>query len=68
LCANGVILVSFLEKWYRLPLIFLGTFVFSRKTRIRIFENDTGGELKKLRFWAKNARMSPKCVLNAPPL
>jgi hypothetical protein len=45
LCSDGVILVSFLEKMDR---FFLGTFVFGVKTMIPIFENDTGGELKKL--------------------
>jgi hypothetical protein len=34
--------------------VFLGTLVFGRKTSIPIFENDTGGELKKLRFWVLN--------------
>jgi hypothetical protein len=47
----SVILVSFLGK---MTLFFLGTFVFGRKTRIAIFENDTGGGVKKLCFWVLN--------------
>jgi hypothetical protein len=47
LCADGVILVSFSGK---MVPFFLGTLIFSRKTRIWIFENDTGGTLKMLIF------------------
>jgi hypothetical protein len=42
------------EKWTDFWGDFLGTFVFGVKSRIPIFENDTGGGLKKLRFWVLN--------------
>jgi hypothetical protein len=44
-------MVSF---WYYFWRDFFGTFVFGEISRIPIFENDTGGELKKLRFWVLN--------------
>jgi hypothetical protein len=44
----------FWEKWTAWPSYFFGTFVFGKISRIPIFENDTGGELKKLRFWVLN--------------
>jgi hypothetical protein len=51
LCADGVILVSFLGK---IVPFFLGTLIFGEKSRIPFFGNDTGGELKKLQFWVLN--------------
>jgi hypothetical protein len=51
LCANGVILVSFLEK---MVPFFWGTFVFGEISMIPIFENDTMGCLKKVCFWVLN--------------
>jgi hypothetical protein len=40
----------FWEKWYYFWGVFWGTLIFGEISRIPIFENDTGGELKKLRF------------------
>jgi hypothetical protein len=54
-CARGgPFWYHFWAKWTDFWGDFLGTLIFGEISRIPIFENDTGGKLKKLRFWGLN--------------